>query len=278
MNQHSDIDRVLSRWLEDGPNTMPDRVVGVVAGRIGRQPQRRAGRLLGRPIMNTQIKLIAAAAAAVVLAVAGWNLLPRTGSIGGPPTAAPTAPPLPDGMVHAGDYVLRAVSGDSMTFVITAPEGWQGFGGFFLGGPRAGAPPDGVGISVNHDPEVVSDPCDSSAHTPAPGGSAPSVDQLVAAISARTDLVVSGLADTSLAGYAGKRLDVQFPATLACESQYVFAEPKGLYANGPANRWRVWLLDVRGQTAVVVLLDYAATPAATRTAAEAAIASLRITP
>ena len=23
MNQHSDIDRVLSRWLEDGPHTMP---------------------------------------------------------------------------------------------------------------------------------------------------------------------------------------------------------------------------------------------------------------
>ena len=44
---------------------------------------------------------------------------------------------------------------------------------------------------------------------------------------------------------------------LACGNQYVFAEPKGLYANGPANRWRVWLLDVEGETAVVVLLDYA---------------------
>jgi len=60
--------------------------------------------------------------------------------------------------------------------------------------------------------------------------------------------------------------------------QYVFAEPKGLYANGPANRWSVWLLDVQEQTAVVVLLDYAATPAADRTAAEAAITSIRITP
>ena len=65
------------------------------------------------------------------------------------------------------------------------------------------------------------------------------------------------MADTVLAGYTGKRLDVQFPTVLACGNHYVFAEPKGLYANGPANRWRVWLLDVDGETAVVVLLDYA---------------------
>ena len=58
----------------------------------------------------------------------------------------------------------------------------------------------------------------------------------------------------------------------------MFAEPKGLYANGPANRWRVWLLDVDGETAVVVLLDYAGTPAVDRAAAQAAIDSVRITP
>lgn len=228
--------------------------------------------------MNTQIKLIAAAAAALVLAVAGWNVLPKTGSTGGPPSAAPTAPPLPDGKLRAGDYVMRALTGDPMTFVITVPEGWQGFGGFFLGGPRASGAPQGVGISVNHDPEVVSNPCDSAAHTPGPGASSPSIDDLVAAIQSRSDIQVSGLTDTVLDGHAGKRLDIQFPATLACENQYIFAEPKGLYANGPGNRWRVWLLDVEGQTAVVVLLDYAATPAADRTAAERAIASIRITP
>lgn len=278
MNERSDLDRVLLTWFDDGPLTMPDRVVGNVAGRIARQPQRRSWRLHGRPFMNTQNKLIAAAAAAVVLAVAGWNLLPKTGSVGGPPTAAPTAPPLPDGKLHAGDYVMRAVTGDPMAFVVSAPEGWQGFGGFFLGGPNASGAPDGVGISVNHDPEVVSNPCDSSAHTPGPGASRPSIDDLVAAISSRADIQVSGLSDTTLAGHTGKRLDIQFPATLACENQYIFAEPKGLYANGPANRWRVWLLDVDGQTAVVILLDYATTPAADRTAAEAAIGSIRITP
>jgi hypothetical protein len=285
MNQHSDIDRVLSRWFEDGPNTMPDRVVEVVAGRIGRQPQRRTWRLLGRSTtMNTQIKLVAAAAAALVLAVAGWNLVPRNGNNGGNPTpamsASPLPPRIPDGPVHAGAYTLRVTPGDPMAFVVSAPEGWVGFGGFFLGGPGASASgaPDGVGISVNHNPEVVVDPCDSSLHTPGAGAGHKSVDDLVAAISARSDLLVTGVTQTSLAGYSGKQLDVEFPATLACASHYLFAEPKGLYANGASNRWHVWLLDARGETAVVVLLDYVRTPAADRAAAEAAISSIRITP
>ena len=284
MNQHSDIDRVLIRWFDDGPMTMPDRVVGVVAERIGRQRQRRAWRLHRRLNVNAPyFRLAAVLAAGFILAVVGWQLLPgKGGNTGGPATPSPsavrTAPPLPDGKLHAGDYVMGALAGDPMAFVVTAPEGWQGFGGFFLGGPNASGAPNGVGISVNHDPVVVSTPCDASAHTPAPSASPPSIDDLVAAISSRADLKVSGVSDTALAGYQGKRLDIQFPATLACESQYVFAEPKGLYANGPANHWRVWLLDVGGETAVVVLLDYAATPAADRTAADAAIASIRITP
>lgn len=172
---------------------------------------------------------------------------------------------------------MRTVEGDPMAFAITAPEGWTGFGGFFVGGPNLSDAPDGVGISVNHDPQVTTDPCDGSAHTPPPGSSGPTVDDLVAAISARKDLVVSGVTDAVVAGHSGKRLDLQFPATLACDNQYVFAEPKGLYANGPANRWRVWLLDVDGDTAVVVLLDYAGTPAADRAAAQAVVDSVRIT-
>ena len=125
---------------------------------------------------------------------------------------------------------------------------------------------------------MTTDPCIGSVPTPAPASNAPSVDGLVAAISARQDLQVSGVTDTVLAGYTGKRLDVQFPSQLACANHYLFAEPKGLYANGPANRWRIWLLDVDGETGVVVLLDYAGTPAADRAAAQAAIDSVRITP
>ena len=97
MNEHADFDRALRTWFDDGPSTMPDRVVDVVADRIGRQPQRRPWRLLRRSTMPASFKLIAAAAAVLVLAVVGYNLLPKGPQIGPNPSAttipSPTVAP-----------------------------------------------------------------------------------------------------------------------------------------------------------------------------------------
>ena len=288
MTTERDVERVLERWLVDGIDEMPSRVFISIVDRVERQPQQRAWRVTWRDsTMNAYLKPILAIAAVVVLAVGGIAVVTRPSGLGvgvAAPSASPTISPsptplpptLPDGRLEERDYVVRALADDPMAFTITAPAGWTGFGGFFLAGPSTSSAPNGIGISVNHDPQVVTDPCDASVHTPPPASSAPSVDGLVAAISAREDLQVSGVTDTVLAGYTGKRLDVQFPSELACANHYLFAEPKGLYANGPANRWRVWLLDVDGETGVVVLLDYANTPAADRAAAQAAIDSIRI--
>src|SRR5215212_6061631 len=78
MNQRSDIDRVLQTWLADGPTAIPDRVVDVVAARIGVQRQRRMWPIPRRTNMPNQLKLIAALAAALVVAVVGYNVLPRS--------------------------------------------------------------------------------------------------------------------------------------------------------------------------------------------------------
>ena len=83
MKQRSDIDRVLEIWMADGPTAISDRVVDVVAARIGVQRQRRAWPFPGRTNVTTQIKLIAALAAALVVAVVGYNLLPGTTGPGG---------------------------------------------------------------------------------------------------------------------------------------------------------------------------------------------------
>jgi hypothetical protein len=139
--ERSDLDRALREWFSDGPTTMPDRAVDVIADRIDRQPQRRMWRLPGRPFMNTYAKVALAAAAAVVVAVVGYNLLPRTGP--GPggvpspspvptPTAAaiapsPTAPQCEDllpgcaGVLEAGAHVTAAFE---PTFTYTTPDGW----------------------------------------------------------------------------------------------------------------------------------------------------------
>jgi hypothetical protein len=286
MTSNRDIERVLDHWFAEHPVDVADRVLDDVAGRISRERQRPAWRAPWRDAaMNPLVKVGAAIAAVVLIAVIGYNLLPASNTpVGGPgPTATPSSPAsspiaLPDGRLEARDYIARAVAGDTMAFTITAPEGWSGFGGFFIGGPNTdpSGSPNGIGISFNHDPQVVADPC--GPHDEDPTLADQSIDDLVAALSAREDLQVSGVTDTTLAGYSGKRLDLQFPAELACSNHYAFAEPKGLYANGPSNRWRVWLLDVDGSTAVVVLLDYAGTSAEDRAAAQAAIDSIRITP
>jgi hypothetical protein len=285
MNTEHNVERVLQRWLVDGIDEMPDRVYLSILDRVERQPQQRAWRVPWRNDMNPIIKLGAATAAVILIAVVGYNLLPASSSQVGNPSPETTASPSPTGSplaltggpLEARDYVGRAFTGDPMAFTITAPEGWSGFGDFFMSGPKGAQAPAGVAISFNHDPEIVTDPCDASAHTPPPGSGSPSVDDMVAELSAREDLEVSGVTDVELAGYTGKRVDLQLPEERVC-SHYVFAEPKGLYANGPSNRWRVWLLDVDGSTAVVVLLDYAGTPAEDRAAAEAAIETIRITP
>ncbi len=288
MTRERDIERLLDAWFADGPAQLADHVFDEAVGRVHRQRQRPAWRFLWKELhVTTQLKVALGAAAVIVVFVAGFAMLGPGGRIGGvdlptaspapSPSRTPSPPPLPDGRLNAGDYALRALPDDPMAFTITAPGGWTGYGGFFIGGPSLSDAPSGIGISVNHDPQVVTDPCDSSVHTPSPASSVPSIDDLVAAISARGDIEVSGVTDAELAGYSGKRFDVQFPAELACAKHYLFAEPKGLYANGPANHWRVWLVDVDGETAVVVLLDYAGTPTADRDSAQAAINSIRIT-
>src|SRR5215213_8793852 len=99
MNRRSDIDRVLQVWMTDGPTAIPDRVVDVVASRIAVQRQRRAWPFPGRTNVTTQIKLVATLAAALVVAVVGYNLLPGTGP--GAPTTAPTPSAQPTPAVTA---------------------------------------------------------------------------------------------------------------------------------------------------------------------------------
>jgi len=88
MNRHSDIERVITVWLSDGPAAITDRFVDDVAARIGAQQQRR-GWPRGRRTPMTPIRLIAALAAVLVVAIAGYNLVPRQPVVGGP-SAAPT--------------------------------------------------------------------------------------------------------------------------------------------------------------------------------------------
>ena len=89
MTDRTDIDHVMRHWLDDGPPSMPDRVLGVVAERIALEHQRPARRPQPwRFPMSTPIKLVAVSAA-LLAALAGGAVL----GIGAPPAPSPSPTP-----------------------------------------------------------------------------------------------------------------------------------------------------------------------------------------
>ena len=96
MNRQPDVELVLHDYFADDGFTAPDYVLDVVEERIARHPRRLAWRLRGRPFMNIYAKLAVAAAAVLLVALVGYNLLPAGSTIGGrapTPTAIPTSAP-----------------------------------------------------------------------------------------------------------------------------------------------------------------------------------------
>jgi hypothetical protein len=87
----SEVELVLDRYLSEGPEQVPDRVLDAALDAIDQTRQRRALRVPWRTYeMSSMFKLVlAGAAVAVVLAVGAFYLLPGqpTGSVGGPSTA-----------------------------------------------------------------------------------------------------------------------------------------------------------------------------------------------
>ncbi len=141
MNRSPDVELVLRDYFAEDGLTAPDYVLDVVEQRIGRQPRRRAWRLSWRlHPMNRSLTYAAAAAAVLVVAVVGYNLLPRGSSNVGPgasptvaatsaPTAAATAPAITcaeAGAVCAGPLTAGANSSLNFqpTLTFTVPDGW----------------------------------------------------------------------------------------------------------------------------------------------------------
>jgi hypothetical protein len=308
MNQRSDIDRVLQIWLADGPSVMPDRIVDVVADRISVQRQRRAWPFQGRTTVTTPIKLIAALAAALVVAVVGYNLLPSQGGVGGqatpPSTAAPTtapttAPPsgpipLRDGALTEGRYQMEAFG---LSIVADIPAGWFGDPYPFLASEKE-LEEGQVLITFMLVDGLFSDPChwdlDGTGTSGGQSGDVevgPTVDDLVDALRANTSYTSSTPSPVTFGPYQGQELEIQLPGDdvlSTCDielgdstgSYFVFSgkDSRGIYAQGPDNRWQLFIVDVGGTRLVTLLSYFEATPQADLEAARAIVESFEFTP
>jgi hypothetical protein len=268
--------------------------------------------------MNAFLKFGAAAAAVALVFVIGYTLLPgQTGGIGGPtptpvptptasqmpsPSAAPTPMALTYGTLAGGTYRLPSFSSmPGVSIDADVPGGWLGteFPGFL--DPGGTQTPAGVGIALMRVDGLFADGCRwDRARTGdwnQPGVVVgPTVEDLVAALQANASYTSSTPAQVTIGGYTGKRVDLQLPADVdfaTCDKVtgtpgvpaqtqgnfFVFTGAEaGLYAQGPANRWQVSIIDVRGDRVVIVVTDYVGTPAADRTAAQSILDSFVITP
>jgi hypothetical protein len=100
--------RIVLSWLREETHENAERVLLRALDEVDTTPQRRSWWPAWRSNpMNTYAKLIAAAAAVLVVAVVGYQFLPGNGGVGGQPTISPSPSPtlLARGTftVHVGD-------------------------------------------------------------------------------------------------------------------------------------------------------------------------------
>ena len=106
--EHDPRTRVVLSWLREDAHEDAERLLLSALDEVDATPQRRSWWPAWRSSrMNTYAKLIAAAAAVLVVAVVGYQFLPGSGGVGGQPTIAPSPsqPLLARGTftVHVGD-------------------------------------------------------------------------------------------------------------------------------------------------------------------------------
>jgi hypothetical protein len=233
----------------------------------------------------------------VVLALIGFNLLPRTAGVGGPssrlaPTAttAPSPSPTPSALsvnesgpvpVEPGTYIAADPFLVPVTF--TVPAGWEGN----IGGPyavflqQASGGVGSIGFTVNQ--TVYANPChyDQGPLNPQPG---PSVADLATALANLQGLTATTPTDVTLGGYQGKQLTLTAPAsfagcTLSPDGFRVWELPLGATNDmSPGERDRVWILDVGGERLVIDAPEMPGQTAATTAEVQGILGSIKITP
>lgn len=164
--------------------------------------------------MNTYAKLAAAAAAILVVAVAGYQLLPDASGPGDPgPTPSPAVTPAPtevprlpaNGPVVAGTYGMGARNATfPSTFHITVPAGWASTNGVSLGKHREG--PTEVWLDTYlSDLRVYADACMSDGTEQAIG---PAAEDLVSALKAQLSADVTEPVEERFGSLRATRLDI----------------------------------------------------------------------
>ena len=210
-----------------------------------------------------------------------------------PVESGPATAPEPPDTLAGGRYTFGPI-GDTM-IEATGPNGWGGGDPIAMDGPEPVGTdaPTGIGIVFLNANGVYSDPChwDVLGRGQSDYGGVnvgPTVGDLVAALRANTHYTTTAATPVTIDGYAGKELELQLPnrPSTNCDKddpndanghEFVFSGP-GLYAQGPGNRWDLYVLDVDGARLISVILSYAKTPKSDLDLARNVIETMDINP
>jgi hypothetical protein len=310
-----DVTGIVRSWLEEGATALPDRVLDTVLDRLPATSQRRALWPAWRFREMTNVwKLAIAAAALVVVAIVGINLLPGRAGVGvalpsPTPAASPTPIPspspspspasFPDGPLAAGSYAVQPFVGqegvcagqvgctesgttdDSILITFTVPDGWSGLGGTVVRTAESYAPPGGASLFFMRGGWLYSKLCGGPGPDISTGTT---VDEFVTALVDHPDLNVTRPVPVTLGGYSGQYLELKAPANIATNQDspapsqcaYYFVWEPGIYAQGPNQTWHIWVLDVRGIRVVIRSDTFPGTTAAVKAQLSAIVASIQI--
>jgi len=256
MSTDRDTTRAVRSWLEEGVTALPDRVLDGVLDQLPATRQRRGlwrGLTLGNVSARARLAMSAAAIVAVVLV--GIGLVPsltgpiRPGATGPSPSPSPvpTVEPSPTEPIATqlppGSYSLE---GFPIGVSFTVAEGWA----------RCGEGPLEQGVCrLNGDgalnflivTDVVADTCADARLDPPPG---PSVDELVAAISALPGFTATTPTDVNVDGFAGKKFTVTAPDG-PCTNPRTWATANRINGVGPGEVNLIRIVDVNGTRVVM---------------------------
>ena len=124
MSTDRETTRLVRSWLEEGVTALPDRVLDAVLDQVPATPQRRLWSAWRPNEMNAYAKLLAGAAAVLVVAIVGYQFLPGRG----PGSGASVAPsPTGAALIARGTFELLGAevelnatgAGDSVTGTMT---------------------------------------------------------------------------------------------------------------------------------------------------------------
>jgi len=230
--------------------------------------------------MSNTMRIALATAAVAVAALLGFNyfVAPNIGSPGlGEPS--PTPAPVPtqsavampvSGVLAPGTYAIEDVL--QPRIILTVPQGWQK--NVIPAAVWTANSEAHLGFATVEN--VFADPCATVPvlRDPAVG---PRVEDLVTALEGLPGIEVSSPTDVTVAGFAGKQLELTAPDATCGAALLWLLQPLG--DAGPLEvHARVWIVDVNGERLVIIAQDRPGASASAIEDMQAMVDSLVIEP